>query len=78
MNKWYMHSSESNLVNETHELIWDFEIQTDYLVSARWPDLVIINKQKEKKTCQIVNFAVPADHSEIKTAERKEKYLDFA
>ena len=53
-NKWYMHYPESTLENET-----DFEIQTDHLISARRPDLVIVNK---KRTYQIVDLAIPADH----------------
>ena len=28
---------------------WDFGIQTDHLISARRPDLIIINKKKKKK-----------------------------
>ena len=31
------------LENETHKFFSDFEIQTDLLVSARRPDLVIVN-----------------------------------
>ena len=27
--KWYMHKPESVQDNETHEILWDFEIQTD-------------------------------------------------
>ena len=46
-NKWYMHKLASVLENETSKLRWDFEIQTDRLISARWPDLVIINSKKE-------------------------------
>ena len=61
-----MHNQESVLENETHKLLWDFDIQTDHLISARRPDLIIINKRKKKKkrrrTCRIVDFAVPADH----------------
>ena len=34
---------------DTHKLLWDFDIQTDHLLSARRPDLIIINKKKEKK-----------------------------
>ena len=36
-------------------------IQTDYLISARWPDLVIVIKkqEKEKKTSLMLNFSVP-------------------
>ena len=46
-NKWYMHNPESVLENETHELFWDFEIQTDHQISARRPELIVINKKKE-------------------------------
>ena len=38
MNKWYRHNPESVLENEIHKLLWDFEIQTDHLISARQPD----------------------------------------
>ena len=44
-----MHSPVSVLVNETRKLLWDFEIQTDHLISARRPDLIIIKKKKKKK-----------------------------
>ena len=33
--KLYMHKPESILVEETHKILWDFEIQTDHLISAR-------------------------------------------
>ena len=62
--------------NETHKLLWDFEIQTDHLI-----DLVIINlKEKEKiRTHRIVSFAVPAEHRvKLKENEKKDKYLDLA
>ena len=45
--------------NDTHKLLWDFDIKMDHLISARKPDLIIINKKKKYK---IVGFAVPADH----------------
>ena len=64
-NKWYMYNSESVLENEVHKLLWDFEIQTDHLISARRPDIGIIKKKKKtknKRTCRTVEFAVPADH----------------
>ena len=55
----------------------DFEMQTDHLISARRPDLVIINMKKI--TCQIMNFALPADHGvKLKESEKKDKYLDLA
>ena len=42
-----MHNPESFLEEKTHKILWDFEIQTDHLISARQPDLEIVNK-KEK------------------------------
>ena len=38
------------------------------------------NQQKQKKrTCKIVDFAVPADHwIKLKECEKKDKYLDLA
>ena len=46
-NKWCMHNPASVLENDTHKLLWDFDIQMDHLISARRSDLIIINKKKE-------------------------------
>ena len=73
-----MHNPASILENKRYKLLWDFDIQTDRLISARRPDLIIINK-KRKRACKILNFAVPADHRvKLKYNEKKDKYLDFA
>ena len=73
MNKWYMHNPEYILENETHKILWDFEIQTDQPISARRSDLMIVNnnkkkkkkkkgkKRKEKRISRTVDFAVLAD-----------------
>ena len=42
-----MINPESILKNETHKILWDFEIQMDQLISARRQDLVIVNKKRE-------------------------------
>ena len=63
--------------NDSHKLLWDFNIQTDHLILARRQDLIIINKIK--RICKIVDFAVPADHRiNLKDCEKKDKYLDLA
>ena len=65
------------LESNTHKLQWDFDIDTDHLISTRRPDLIIINKKK--RTCKIVGFFVPADHRiKLKKCEKKNKYLDLA
>ena len=47
-----MHNPAFVQENDTHKLLWDFGIQTDHLILARRPDLIIINKKKENlKNC---------------------------
>ena len=43
-NKWYLHNPMSVLENETHKLLWDFEIYTHYLILARRQDLMTVTK----------------------------------
>ena len=72
-----MHNPVPVLENDTHKLLWDFDIHTDHLISARRPDLIIINVKK--RICEGVDFAVPADHRiKLKEYEKKDKYLDLA
>ena len=47
MTKWYMHKPESVLKNETQKILCDHQI------SVRRPDLVIVNKKKEKKATRL-------------------------
>ena len=72
-----MHNPASVLENDTQKILWDFDIQTDHLISARRPDLIIINKKR--KFAKFVHFAVPADHRiKLKECEKKDNYLDLA
>ena len=72
-----MHNPALVLENDTHKLLRDFDIHTNPLISARRPDLIIINKKK--RICKIVNVVVPADHRiKLKECEKKDKYLDLA
>ena len=71
-----MHSPAPVLENATHKLLWEFNIQTDHLIPARRPDLII---NKKKRTCKIVDFAAPADHRiKLKESKKKDKYFDLA
>ena len=57
----------------THIKSYGTDIKTDHQISAR---RVI---DKKKRTCKIVDFAVPADHRiKLKKCEKKDKYLDLA
>ena len=73
-----MHNLAPVLENNTHKLLWDFDIHTDHLISARRQDLIIIN-QRKMRNCKIVDFAVPAYHRiKLKECEKKDEYLDIA
>ena len=72
-----MHNLESVLENKMHKFLWYFEIQLDHLILVRRPDLVIVNKKQ--RTCQIVDFAVPADHkAKMEEGKKRDTYLDLA
>ena len=58
-DKWYEHEAESVLENEDHKILWDFSIQTDHVIEAWRPDLVVVDKKR--RTCKIIDFAVPGD-----------------
>ena len=50
-----MQNSAPVLENDTNKLLWDFNIQTDHLISARRPDLIIIiiKKKENLQNCQL-------------------------
>ena len=72
-----MHHPAPVLQNGTHKLLWSFDIYTDHQILARRPDQIIFNKKK--RNCNIVDFAIPADHIiKLKECEKKDKYLGLA
>ena len=73
-----MHKLESFLDNETYKVLRDFEIQTNYLISARRPDIVKV-RTKVNITCRKVDFPVSAEHrGKIKESQKRDKYQDLA
>ena len=60
------------------KILWDFQIQTDPVILARQPDLVIV-KNKTKATSRIDDFVVPAENGvKLKESKKRNKYLDLA
>ena len=56
--------------------MWDFSIQTDHVIEAQKPDLVLVDKKK--KICQMIDFAVPRDSRiEEKEKDKIEKYQEL-
>ena len=66
-----MHNPKFVQENETHKILWGFEIQTDHLISTRRPNQAIVTKKI--RTCRIMNFG-----QNRKKSKKKDKYLDLA
>ena len=73
-----MHNPAAVLENDSHKLLWDFDIHTDHLISTRTRPNNNQQKEKKERICRIVDFAVPADHKKMKECEKKYEYLDLA
>ena len=75
--KSYEHSPETVLENDSFKILWDFNIQTDHILEARRPDLVVV--RKAERLTQIVDFAIPLDPLVVEREQQKiEKYQDLA
>ena len=72
-----MHNPAAVLENDTHKLLWGFDIQKDHLISNKRSDFILI--KKKKTICKIVDIAVPAGHRiKLKECEKKDKFLDVS
>ena len=59
-----MHNPAPVLENYTHKLLWDFDVQTDHLIAARRPDLIIIKKKKNLQNCPLCFPSWPQNKTE--------------
>ena len=74
---WYEHVEETVTENNKAKILWDFSIQTDHVIQARRPDIIV--KDKEIDHTWIIDIAVPGDKRvEEKEREKIEKYQDIA
>ena len=72
-NKRYIRNPEFVLKNEAHKVLWDFRKQTDHLISARRPELVIIKKKKKKENQQNSDIYHPGRLQNKIKRKRKER-----
>ena len=54
-----MLNRESVLENDMDSIYWDWEIETDHLISARLPDQAIVHKKKENLLISKLPFQLP-------------------
>ena len=58
--------------NETHKLLWDFEIQMHHLISTRRPDLLTVKKKYESlPNSRIYHPSRPQSKIDRKRKQRK-------
>ena len=75
-DKWYEHEPGNFLETEDFKILRDFSIQTDHVIKAQRPDLVVVDKKEI--SCKIIDFAVPGDSRiEEKEKDKTEKYQDL-
>ena len=48
-DKWWKHQPKPVEENDDIKILWDFNIYTDKKISARRPDIVVIDKKKTKE-----------------------------
>ena len=74
--QWYNHEPEGVTENESIKVSWDFNINMDYEIAHRRPDIVV--ELKSEKECLIIDIAVAGDtRIKLKENERIEKYQDL-
>ena len=70
---WYKHKPTHSIDKNNHTIMWDLPIITDARVPHNQPDIII--HDRTKKTCLIIDIAVPQEINVIKkTAEKIRKY----
>ena len=65
-----MYNPESILENKMHKLLWDFEIQTDHLISSRRPGLEIVIKKENQSNSGVCRSNYSLGKTERKRKER--------
>ena len=59
-----------------HHHLWDMQVHTDKMIKANKPDIII--KDKQEKTCMLIDMAIPSDrNTSVKVAEKLSKYKDL-
>ena len=58
-SKWYHHKPDKVVENERGNILWDYNIQTDWIFDHRRPVIIVVDKIRRK--CLIVDVFLPGD-----------------
>ena len=67
---WWKHEPPPIVENEQVRILWDFNIFCDYNISARRPDLTVVDKLKN--LVALVDVSIPAD---TRISEKEEEKI---
>ena len=72
---WYEHVPKSVVTNQGGKVIilWNQQVQTDRTIPSNKPDIII--RDNEKRTCMLIDVAIPGDRNVIK--KEAEKILKY-
>ena len=77
LNQNGMSINQKRSLRMTHVKYFGVLLWTDHFITARWPDMIFIDKKHHE--CQIIDFAISYDtRVDDKEVEKIEKYLDLA
>jgi len=68
--KWWNHEPPPVVENDQVKILWDFNIFCDHVISARRPDLTVVDKLE--KLITLVDVSIPADK---RVTEKEEKII---
>ena len=68
---WYEHEPESVAENENFKISRDFTIQCDHIIEARRPNIVVVDKVKNKT--MIIDMAIPGETRECNKEREKSR-----
>ena len=61
---WWKHSPGSVVQNDSVKILWDFNIFVDHLIYARWPDIVVIDK--DASLVVLIDVSIPANTYQLR------------
>ena len=76
-DQWWCHQPEAVMDSSDYRLLYDFNIFTDHRITARRPDIVLIDKQQ--RLTRLIDIACVMDRNVVeKHREKIEKYLHLS
>ena len=73
---WYQHTLVQVMENEKVTILWDYQVKTETHIPCHKPDLIIQEKESERR--MIIDVAIPSNYNiQNKATEKMSKYVDL-